>query len=244
LSEVLPVPDLSQVNINLAGSEISQILNAALERAAATKARAPRLYLGASIAGDPCARRVQLDWFRTPFLPARVQLIFDRGHAFERLMRERLTAIGFLFAPPEAEKFTAFGGLVEGHADGVITYAPSLPSLQTPAVWECKALNNKNWRAIARDGLELAFPKYSTQVLLYQHYLGKQNPALYTAINADTCEHLHFPVPYDVARAQRAIERVETIIAATRKGELLLRAYDSPDDWRCQSCSQREFCWR
>ena len=66
------------------------------------------------------------------------------------------------------------------------------------------------------------------------HYLNKPNPALYTAINADSCECLFFTVPYHAAVAQRAIERIETIIE---------RAYDSPDDWRCKLCGHRQKCW-
>jgi hypothetical protein len=240
--ELSGVPDF---NLDLAESEINKTISAALESVAAKNASAPRPYLGASIVGDPCARKVQFDWWCTPFLTARVRFIFDRGHAFEALMRDRLSTIGFYFAAPESLKFTAFGGLVEGHADGVVIRAPSFPGLYlpTPYIWECKALNNKNWRAVPRDGLEKAFVKFSVQVLLYQHFLNKLNPALYTAINADTCETLHFAVPYEAVRAQKAIERVEMIIEATRRGDLLERAYDNPDDWRCKLCGHRAKCW-
>jgi hypothetical protein len=238
------VPDLTQF-ADLADCDANKAIAAALERATAAAARAPRPYLGASIIGDPCLRKVQFDWWVTPFLPARTRLIFDRGHAFEQLMRDRLSAIGFYFASTESLKFTAFGDLVEGHADGVVIRAPTLPGLylQTPCVWECKCLNNKNFRAVARDGLEKTFPKYAVQVALYQRFLQKTNPALYTAINADTCEVLHFPVPYDAAFALRALERIEMIIEATKKSELLPRAYASRDDWRCKICGHRGRCW-
>jgi hypothetical protein len=242
--ELSEVPDFSMF-VDPVDCEANRAINAFFENAAAKNARAPRPYLGASIVGDGCARKVQFDWWCTPFLAARVRLIFDRGHAFEQLARERLNAIGFYFAAPESLKFTAFGGLVEGHADGVIIRVPPAPGwyFQTPAIWECKALNNKNFRAVVRDGLEKAFPKYFVQVQLYMHYLNKPNPALYTAINADSCECLFFTVPYHAAVAQRAIERIETIIEATRRGELLERAYDSPDDWRCKLCGHRQKCW-
>jgi hypothetical protein len=238
------VPDFNQF-LDLADCDTNKILNSALERITATQARAPRPYLGASIVGDPCLRKVQFDWWVTPFLPARTRLIFDRGHAFEQLMRDRLSAIGFRFASTESLKFAAFGGLVEGHADGVVIHAPPLPGLylQTPCVWECKALNNKNFRALARDGLQKTFPKYAVQIALYQHYLGKPNAALYTAINSDTCEYLHFPLSYDAALAQSAVTRIGEIIEATRKSELLPRAYASPDDWRCKICGHRGRCW-
>ena len=43
---------------------------------------------------------------------------------------------------------------------------------------------------------------YLVQVALYQAYLNVPNPALFTVINADTCELLHFFVPFDAERAQ------------------------------------------
>src|SRR5262249_7615087 len=101
-----------------------------------------------------------------------------------------------------------------------------------PFIWECKALSAKNWRALGRDGLEKTFARYSVQVWLYQAYLDLTSPALFSAINADTCEQLHFWVPFDVERAQMWSDRVANIIRATRAGELLDRAYDDPNDWR------------
>ena len=106
------------------------------------------------------------------------------------------------------------------------------------------ALNAKNWRAIERDGLEKTFPQYAAQVALYQAYLEITNPALFTAVNADTCERLHFFVPFNTERAQAWSDRAVTIIEATRAGELLPRAFDDPQDWHCQLCSHKERCWR
>jgi hypothetical protein len=54
----------------LASQPLNIELNARVERAMAA-AQLPRPYLGASIAGDECARRIQYDWFCTPEFPAR-----------------------------------------------------------------------------------------------------------------------------------------------------------------------------
>jgi hypothetical protein len=116
--------------------------------------------------------------------------------------------------------------------------------LNFPFLWEHKAVNAKNWRELERDGLEKAFPQYAAQVALYQAYLDVANPALFTALNADTCERLHFFVPFDAERAQAWSDRAVTIIESTRAGELLPRAYDDPQDWHCRVCSHRERCWR
>jgi len=218
-------PKLSALAINTA-------INDAVERAAATAAELPRPYLGASIVGHECLRRIQFDWWCKPVLAARTREIFDRGHYFEERSRQRLIAAGFRFAPPEALAFSAAGGALRGHADGIIIHGPDLPGacLIYPLVWECKGINAKNWRALERDNLEKTFPQYAAQVALYQAYLDVTNPALFTAVNAE--------------RAQLWSDRAVTVIEATRAGELLPRGYDDPDEWRCRLCPHKERCWR
>ena len=206
----------------------------------------PRSYLGASTIGHECDRQVQFDWWVRPLLPARVKLIFARGHFFEARMREQLIAAGFAFAPTEACEFVALDGYFRGHADGILIAGPHLSGIYfpLPTIWECKALNAKNWRAVSRDGLTKAFPRYSVQIWLYQFYLGKTNPALVTCFNGDTCETLHFSLSFNGERAQREIDRAARIIAATKSGELLPRFTTNPEDFRCRMCSHRERCWR
>src|SRR5215471_6962251 len=129
---------------------VNTAINAAIERAAATAAELPRGYLGASIVGHDCARRIQFDWWIKPVLAARTREIFDRGHYFEQRSRQRLITAGFKFAPPEALAFTAVNGALRGHADGIIIHGPDLPGAYMiyPAIWEHKALKAESWRAI------------------------------------------------------------------------------------------------
>jgi hypothetical protein len=104
-------------------------------------------------------------------------------------------------------------------------------------------LNAKGWKNVDRDGLTGLNAKYAAQVAVYQFYLNMTNPALFTVVNADSCERLFFTVPFDARLAQEMIDRATVVINATRAGELLPRAYDSPDDWRCGLCPFRERCW-
>ena len=230
----------------LADEPINVALNEAIERVAAGKAELPHPYLGASIAGSDCLRRVQYDWWIRPELDARTRAIFDRGHFFEARVREQLVAAGLRFAPPEALAFTAVNGDLRGHADGIIMAGPNplgAAYVIYPFIWENKCLNARNWRALARNGLEREFPRYAAQVALYQAYLKLTNPALFSAINADTCELLHFWVPFDAERAQLWSDRAANIIAATRTGELLPRAYKDPEKFPCKICPHVERCW-
>jgi hypothetical protein len=238
------VLDLNRANLSI--EPINVAVNEAIERAAATAAELPRPYLGASIVGHECPRRIQFDWWCKPVLAARVREIFARGHHFEAQSRDRLVAAGFKFAPPEVLGFSAVNGALRGSADGIIIAGPDLPGayLIYPLLWEHKAVNSKNWRALERDGLEKTFPQYAAQVSLYQAYLDITNPALFTALNADTCERLHFLVPFNAERAQLWSDRAVTIIEATRAGELLPRGFDDSKDWHCRMCPHAERCWR
>ena len=221
-------------------------INAWIERSLKAENRDARGYLGASSAGGECLRRIQFDWLCPPAVTAHTARIFDRGHDAEATMHEQLMKAGFVFAPREALGFVLFDYFA-GHADGIIIAGPSLPGifLPLPCLWECKCLGQKSFRAIARDGLTKAFPEYQTQISLYQMHLGKLNPAWYTVINANTCEALHFPIPFDPERAERATERIKEVIETTKAGVLMPRGFKDPSDWRCQrSCGHVERCWK
>jgi hypothetical protein len=222
---------------------INIALNAVID--ASVIAEQTRGYLGASAVGHECLRRIQYDWMCDPEHPARLRDIFDRGHYFEQRSREHLDRAGFKFAPEDRLKFTALDGMLSGHADGILTSGPKITDIAYPCLWEHKAINAKAWRALDRDGIEKAYPQYAAQVALYQHFLGvDENPAIFTVLNADTCERLHLLVPFNAGMARATIMRAETVIAATRAGELLPRFTTDQNNWRCRLCGHRERCWR
>ena len=226
---------------------INTALNEMIEAAAArTPEVNTRQYLGASSIGSECLRKVQYDWMVNSAHSFRTRDIFHRGHVFEKLSRQHLVKAGFRFAPDDVLGFSAVGGLLRGHADGIIIAGPDVPGvyLPFPCVWEHKCLGAKGWRAIERDGLEKAYPQYYAQVLIYQAYLDKTNPALFTVVNADTCERLHLLVPFNAERAQAWSDRAVTVIEATHAGELLPRFTDDAENWRCRFCSHRDRCWQ
>jgi hypothetical protein len=234
---------------NLSDKPLNAAINARVEEAcaAAHNDEPARTYLGASLIGDECSRKVQFEWMvAATTIPARVRSIFARGHFFEAESKALLINAGFTFAPPEALGFSAVDGLIQGHADGIVIHAPvgSGLYLAIPAIWEHKALNAKNFRAVERDGITKVFPRYAAQIALYQNFLQVTNPALVTLTNADTCERLHFTVPFDARLAQEASDRAVTIIEATRSGELLSRLDPKLQDFRCVMCNHRNRCQR
>jgi hypothetical protein len=227
---------------SLSDRPISVLINELIEKAEPPGENI-RQYLGASALGTECSRRVQYDWLCAPKFPARLHDIFDRGHWSEALSRRHMKAAGFDFALDDRLAFSVCGDLFRGHADGILTAGPAIPGLKYPCIWEHKCLKAKGYHAIERDGLTGLYAPYKAQTALYQFYLQCPSAALFTVLNADDCQRLHFLVPFDAALAQRMIDKAVAIIEATKAGELLPRISNSPDDWRCRMCGHHERCW-
>lgn len=232
---------------NLSTADINTAINNALDYAALTEQREERRnYLGASGIGSECLRRVQYDWQCDSVYPARTKTIFARGHAFEEITVKAMAAAGFrMERGTPGTVFSAADGMFRGHADGKIITGPPIERLSYPCLWEHKALGASGWRKIEKDGLRKAYPQYFDQCQLYMAYLDlDQNPALFTATNADTCHRLHLLVPFDADAAQAASDRAVRVIQATLAHELLPRITEKgPTDWRCKMCSHSGRCW-
>jgi len=236
------MPDFNRTE---SAAPASIAINALLEAGARADAEKTRGYLGASAVGHPCPRKTQFDWMCDPTHPARLRDIFARGHFFESQSREHFIRAGFSFAEKDRLEFQALDGWLRGHADGILLSGPEIPDVRYPALWEHKCINAKGFRSLERDGLAKHYPQYAVQVALYQRFLGvDENPAIFTAISADTCDRLHIVVPFDAELAEATIQRVNTVIQATQAGELLPRMTDDQNNWRCKLCGHRERCWR
>ena len=213
--------------------------------------RPQRDYLGGSRLGDICSRRLQYEYLKAPRDPdggfsGKSLRIFALGHVLEDLAIEWLRRAGFDLRTRnrhgEQFGFTAAGGRVQGHADGVIVAGPE--GFAAPALWECKSANAKNWREIAKHGVAKAKPVYAAQIALYQAYLGlTETPALFTAINKDSCEIWHELVPFDAALAQSSSDKAVAILRACDAGELLPRHTSDPEHFECRFCAWKARCW-
>jgi hypothetical protein len=238
------MPDFNRTEASAAPASIA--INAVLDAGARVNAEQTRNYLGASAVGHPCLRKVQFDWLCDPAQSSRLRDIFQRGHFFEQQTRELFEKAGFCFAEKDRLEFVALDGWLRGHADGILVSGPEIPGVGYPCLFEHKCINAKGFRSLDRDGMAKHYPQYAAQVVLYQKYLGvDDNPAIFTATSADTCERLHLLVPFDAELAEAIIQRAtKIIIKATQAGELLPRMTDDPNNWRCRLCGHRERCWR
>ena len=76
--------------------------------------------------------------------------------------------------------FSVAGGRIRGHVDGIIAAAPAPLGIGVPALWECKTMNAKNWRACVKDGVAVSKPVYAAQIAIYQAYMESSVPGIST----------------------------------------------------------------
>ena len=225
------------------------LIDAGLQECERQQAR--RQYLGASRLGVACERQLQYEYAQAPVDPGRefsgrLLRIFERGHRTEDAMVGWLRAAGFILKTEGKEGqqfgFSVADGKLQGHCDGVFVGGPE--GFAYPALWEAKALGNKSWTDLVKKGLAVSKPVYAAQVAIYQTYLALyDNPAIFTAVNADSMEIYTERVPFDAALAQKMSDRAVRVIQATEAGELLPRGFAQADHFECRFCSYAERCW-
>ena len=235
---------------------INELIDAAL--IAEREATPPRTYLGASRLGHACERALQFEFAGAPKdegadFGGQTLRIFAIGHQLEDLAIRWLRTAGIDLVTQKRDGgqfgFEVAGGRIRGHVDGIIADAPAALGMRASALWECKTMNAKNWRACVKDGVAVSKPVYAAQIAIYQAYMEASvpgisaAPALFTAINKDTAELHHELVPFDADLAQRMSDRAVRILRATDAGELLPRIATNRDFFECRFCAHAERCW-
>jgi hypothetical protein len=220
--------------------QINTRIDAALRQARAAEPR--RTYIGASMLGDPCARRIAYAWHGASGAPPEgLSLrIFETGHALEGLLAQWVKRAGFdllTVAPPTGEQFTFRDGPIEGHADGIIVGGPDL-GFDYPVLWEAKGLNDRSWNDLVKNGLQASKPIYYGQCSLYMAYL-ELNSCLFSALNKDNQQLYHELVWLDLAEAQRLVDLAVDIA----RGGLPPRAWAEPTRL-CAYCQFASSCWK
>ena len=228
---------------------LQELVDQALQRE--RDATPAREYLGASRLGAACERQLQYEYAQAPVdhgkaFSGRLLRIFERGHRTEDMVIRWLRLAGFELKTEDASGrqfgFSVAGGRLRGHVDGVLVGGPE--GFAFPALWENKCLGAKSWREVEKKKLAAAKPIYAAQIALYQTYLElHQQPALFTAVNADTMEIYAELVPFDAALAQGMSDRAARVISATEAGELLPRSFAESTHFECKVCAWADRCW-
>jgi hypothetical protein len=202
--------------------------------------------LGASIIGDDCLRRIQMQFNQQEAnFSAQNLRTFAIGNCLEDLIAEWIKLVG-LDLRTKNENGEQFGfsiaeGKIAGHCDGIIFGGPDF--CKYPSLWECKTLNSKSWSNTVKRGVLVSKPIYYAQVQLYMSYMSlDENPCVFTALNKDTSELYHELIPFDAEAAQRYSDRAVQIIKASENNELMPCVSNDSSFYKCKMCSYRQEC--
>ena len=228
-------------------NRINEILDSKMQERYASQEQ--RNYLGASMLGDECLRKVQLQYLgnKAP-VSAQTLRTFDIGHCLEDLVAEWLRIAGFALKTRnengEQFGFSIADGMLQGHVDGIISGIPEElkeSGLRPQTLWENKSLNSKSWNDTAKRGLLVTKPLYFAQIQLYMAYLNLEQ-CLFTALNKDTSELYFELILLDSEAAQRYSDRAVQIIKASESNELLPCISSDPAFFRCKMCGFKDVC--
>jgi hypothetical protein len=207
-----------------------------------------RQYLGASMWGDPCDRKLGYMYHKAKpdaDFKADTLRIFDMGHDGEARMAEYLKRAGFeLLTEGEDGKqfgFSAGDGKLKGHIDGVIIAGPAGVGIAWPALWENKALNEKGFKEAVTKGIKVAKPLYYAQAQVYMAYMELQ-VCVFTIQNRNTGEVHAEIIPFDPRAAQEASDRAVRVVSSSSPIELNRIGRESTD-FRCKFCDFKGTCW-
>lgn len=181
---------------------------------ASNDAQKARTYLGASVIGGPCKRRLwyAFRWARKETFDGRTLRLFQTGHMAEPRFVADLRAIGvkvYDVDPATGQQFgfSDHGGHAKGHMDGCAVNVPG--GGQQWHVLEFKTHSAKSFAALKKKGVEAAKPEHFAQM---QWYMGQSSMqrALYMAVNKDDDDLYTERIAFDPA----AYERIQAKFAA------------------------------
>lgn len=227
-----------------------------------------RDYLGASMLGEACGRKLCYYYSKAPKdedrqFTARTLRIFDIGHDMEDFLGSKDGSQDAVFKAAascwfhdagfdlrvknsQGKQFgwQALGGKMRGHIDGAFVSGPRLKTPVTyPALWEAKALNKKNWSKIKKHGVQVGNEIYYGQCQINMAHLNV-GQTIFTAVNKDTEELHHELISFVAMRAQIISDRGLSVIQAVESGHLMDREYNNEDFFKCKLCDWRKRCWK
>jgi len=207
-----------------------------------------RDYLGASMLGSPCRRRLWVSYRGGAHFEGRILRLFSTGDAYEARMAHELQAIGFEFGGDQS-RFEAWGGRVAGHTDGFVRFG-DLPW----ALFEAKTSNRRRYndltkkmRDLRQDGqpewlaLEQWEPKYWTQIHVYMAAF-EIDVCLYMVTCKDTDSIVGILIPRDDSAVTEAQETARVILTSLDAAPP--RGYARPQQPQCtRFCDNAGWCW-
>lgn len=208
--------------------------------------------MGGSRLGVECERALQYEYFNVKKdegkdFSGRILRIFARGHWVEEYLINVIRQAGYELKTINNAGyqfgFKYLDGKIQGHCDGVFTAGPE--TMAYPALWECKGIQEKDWKLLVKEKLKKKYPVYYSQIQIYQKHFGlTDNPAIFSACNMNTMEVYWEAIPHDPNFAILLEAKGMRIIAACEAGELLPRMSQDPNFYICKHfCSYGRRCF-
>lgn len=194
-----------------------------------------RSYLGMSIAGDPCPRKIwyQFRGYTPTALDGRAQMIFSLGSAVEAEVLKWLKGAGYKISGQQ-EEFSLLKGYVKGHCDGIIDGVKGA----RPHILEIKSASASRFKAFKLSGIPAISPTYAAQIQLYMGCSGLER-GVWVVMCKDNCDIYIERARFDRKAFLDLQSRAEGIINANEAPE---RAF-TDDSRECQTCPYNGHCW-
>lgn len=215
-----------------------------------------RYYLGASLIGDPCSRKLWYGFRKVlnPAFEAKTLRCFADGHTQEAEMARRLRLVpGIELWTTDPDRpgsnaqmgFALFGGHFKGHWDGVIRGILEAP--KTVHIWEHKSTNETKFDKLTKmlteqdekTVLEQWDYIYYAQAVLYMH-MSDLTRHFMTVSTPGGRDYISLRTNENPKLAKELIQKAGSIVFSDRAPP---RAYNSPDFYLCKWCNFSSVCW-
>jgi len=203
--------------------------------------KVPSGFLGGSIIGTPCSRRL---WYthrqaypRRDQVSGRMLRLFKTGHRQEAVVVEGLRKAGFTVSEV-AEDGEQWGSkAINGHLalrlDGLVTMDDG-----GTAALEIKTHNKRSFSDLVKHGVVSSKPQHAAQMQIGMCLMGL-DWALYVAIcKDDECLYAEW-LEHDPEQSDRLLSKAERIIYSDEAPHRISESIDSP---MCRMCPYRDPC--
>ena len=199
----------------------------------------PRDYLGISIIGTECARKL---WYSVHHVninsySARQDRLFGRGHLEEPRIQKDLQSIGVrcLVDPNNQPEVQCGFGHIKGHPDDILENIPDAP--KTQHLGEYKTHNDRSFKDLLKNGLQKSKPEHYAQMIVYM-YLLELKRGLYIAVNKNDDSRYYYRIKENIPYAKELIKRAEGILFMP---EIPIKKYKNT--WyKCKMCNFIGIC--
>lgn len=201
-----------------------------------------RPYLGASMLGEPCERRLWMSfrWIDRESFDGRMLRLFDTGHREETRVLDELRALGLevwdRMADGRQFRVEACAGHFAGHLDAVVQGLPEAP--RTPHLIDVKTISSKKFAELLKKGFRETYPKYFAQGTVYMHLMDLSRAAFVFVVK-DTDEIHVERFDFDPVEAARLMARAHRIIFAA---EPPMRISNDASWFECKFCHFHAHC--